>query len=108
MANRPLIVMLGILLVLVGIYAVFRGITRLTTPINPAAAVTSGDASPEEGEQTGGGPGWALAGGVLLAAGSAAIGIGIGRWGRSRPPHSEADFTGPGKVGDHPRIPPTV
>lgn len=108
MLNRPLILTLGVLLILAGIYAVSRGFTRVTTPVNPTAAVAAGDESPEEGERTEGGPGWGLAGGVLLAAGAAAIGIGIGRWGRSRPPHGEADFTGPGKVSDHPRIPPTV
>jgi hypothetical protein len=49
-----------------------------------------------------------LAGGVGFAAGAALAGIGMGRWQSPRPPESEADYTGPGDVGDMPDPPRVV
>ena len=49
-----------------------------------------------------------LAGGVGFAAGAALAGIGMGRWRSPRPPESEADYTGPGDVGDMPDPPRVV
>jgi hypothetical protein len=39
-------------------------------------------------------------GGLGFAAGAALAGIGMGRWTSPRPPESEADYTGPGVIGD--------
>lgn len=116
MVKRPVLVVLGLVLVVVGLFGLFRGLTRATAPYAPPAASPAEPADtpvtverqPQEGETVAGGAGWALAGGLLLAAGGAAIGIGVGRWGHARPPHSEADFTGPGSVSDHKRTPPVV
>lgn len=109
MWHRPLLVGLGVLLVLAGAALVAAGFTRPPmTTIDPPAAVSAGAQMLEDGEESSRGPGWALAGGLALAAGFAAIGIGVGRWGKPRPPLGEADFTGPGEVRDHRRVPPTV
>lgn len=108
MLQRPLLVGLGALLVLLGGYLLFTGFPRPSLPEDETVAAVRVDGSLEAGDTQGDGPGWAMAGGVLLAAGCAAIGIGIGRWGRPRAPHGEADFTGPGEVGDHRNVPPTV
>jgi len=49
-----------------------------------------------------------LAGGVGFAAGTALVGIGMGRWRSPRPPESEADYTGPGDAADMPDPPRVV
>lgn len=50
----------------------------------------------------------AIASGIGLAAGLAAVGIGIGRWTRPRRPLNEADYTGPGHISDSSHPPKVV
>ena len=49
-----------------------------------------------------------IGGGVVVAAGAALVGIGMGRWQTPRQPESNADYTGPGDAQDMPDPPRVV
>lgn len=96
-------VLLGIVLLLVGVGGLVRGCQLQSTgaAVTADANRSSPDAPPAEGlpyrfEHAGRstGVGWAVVGGLALAGGFAAIGIGLGNWRRPRKVGHPAD-TGP-------------
>ena len=92
--RRGLMIGFGALLVVLALGAVVSSMSRMW--VEPAAV----ERYNEEADSLVAPGVLAVLGGLGLAGGFTLIGIGMGRWGRPRPPMNEADYTGPGDTHD--------